>query len=221
MSVYKKLQKARVMLLSSDLKKSGKNKFAGFEYFELGDFLPTIAKIFEEVGLCGVVRFYETRALLTIVNVDDREDSVVFETPLVYADMSKSQAIQNLGATHTYVRRYLWLMAMEIVEHDAVDAAPQEEKPKAKPTPKPAAPLPLSGKDSEKAWNITIDPEANWKDSVVLGITKALDFAESVANVESIWKINRPIFDRLKEEDKATYDDLLAMLGTYKSKFTQ
>lgn len=222
MSVYKQLQKARAMLLSSDIKKSGVNKFAGFQYFELADVLPAITKIFDEVGLCGVVRFTSDTATLTIYDSEDiNHGSIEFTSPLVYADMSKSQAIQNLGSTHTYMRRYLWLMAMEIVEHDAVDAAPQEEKPKAKPASKPAAPLPLSGKDSEKAWNITIDPEANWKDSVVLGITKALDFAESVANVESIWKINRPIFDRLKEEDKATYDDLLAMLGTYKSKFTQ
>ncbi len=220
MSVYKKLQKARLILLSSDLKKSGRNKFAGFEYFELGDFLPAIAKIFDDVGLCGVVRFCDTRALLTIVNVDDREDNVTFETPLVYADMSKSQAIQNLGATHTYVRRYLWLMAMEIVEHDAVDAAQQEEKQKPKPAPKAEPkPLPLSGKGEEVSWNITIDPDANWKDSAVLGITKSLDFATSTADVESIWKVNRAIFDRMKEDDKATYDDLLAMLGTYKKKF--
>jgi len=219
MSVYKKLQKARVILLSSDLKKSGKNKFAGFEYFELGDFLPTIAKIFDEVGLCGVVRFHATTATLAIVNVDDREDSVIFETPLVYADMSKSQAIQNLGATHTYVRRYLWLMAMEIVEHDAVDAAPQEEKPKAIAKPKPVAP-PLSGKDPEREWNITIDPDKDWKESFVLGVTNAFDFVESIADVENLWKVNRPLFDRLKEDDKATYDDLVAMLGAQKKKFS-
>ena len=41
MSVYRKLQEARIELQSKPLKKSGKNKFAGFEYFELGDFLPT------------------------------------------------------------------------------------------------------------------------------------------------------------------------------------
>lgn len=215
MSVYKKLQKARVALLSSDLKKSGKNKFAGFEYFELGDFLPAIAKIFDDVGLCGVVRFHADSASLTIVNTEDSADAVDFVTPLVYADMSKSQAIQNLGATHTYIRRYLWLMAMEIVEFDSVDAAPQEEKPK----PIAKTPPPLSGKGEDVSWNITIDPEANWKDSAVLGITKALDFAVSTVDVESIWKVNRAIFDRLKEDDKVTYDDLLAILGTYKKKF--
>jgi hypothetical protein len=216
MSVYGKLQKARAMLLLSDIKKSGMNKFAGFQYFELADVLPAITKIFNEIGLCGVVRFTSDTATLTIYDAEDaNHGSIEFTSPLVYADMSKSQAIQNLGSTHTYMRRYLWLMAMEIVEHDAVDAAPQEEKPKAKPK----TPPPLSGKGEDVSWNITIDPDANWKDSAVLGITKALDFAASIADVESIWKVNRAIFDRLKEDDKVTYDDLLAMLGTHKKKF--
>lgn len=218
MSVYGKLQKARAMLLLSDIKKSGMNKFAGFQYFELADVLPAITKIFNEIGLCGVVRFTSDTATLTIYDAEDaNHGSIEFTSPLVYADMSKSQAIQNLGSTHTYMRRYLWLMAMEIVEHDAVDAAPQEEKPK--PIAKPKTPPPLSGKGEDVSWNITIDPEANWKDSAVLGITKSLDFAASTADVESIWKVNRAIFDRMKEDDKATYDDLLAMLGTYKKKF--
>lgn len=40
MNIYKKLQKCRVDLQNSNLKKSGNNKFAGYSYFELGDFLP-------------------------------------------------------------------------------------------------------------------------------------------------------------------------------------
>ena len=67
MSVFKQLQRARTMFLSSDIKKSGKNKFAGYEYFELGDFIPTIHKIFDQVGLCGVVRFTQDTATLTVL----------------------------------------------------------------------------------------------------------------------------------------------------------
>jgi hypothetical protein len=33
MTVYKKLTEARLKLLSADMKKSGKNKFAGYEYY--------------------------------------------------------------------------------------------------------------------------------------------------------------------------------------------
>ena len=46
MSVYKKLQDVRVELQKTPLKKSGKNKHIGFEYFELGDFLPTVQELF-------------------------------------------------------------------------------------------------------------------------------------------------------------------------------
>ena len=42
MSVHKKLMQARIRLQSAPLKKTGENKFAGYKYFELGDFLPTI-----------------------------------------------------------------------------------------------------------------------------------------------------------------------------------
>ncbi len=125
MSVYKQLQQARTLFLSIDIKKSGKNKFAGYEYFELGDFIPTIHQIFNKVGLCGVVRFTNEIASLTIYDVEDvNHGSIEFTSPMVFAENSKGQAIQNLGSTHTYMRRYLWLMAMEIVEHDSVDSSP-------------------------------------------------------------------------------------------------
>ena len=42
MSIHSKLMKARLKLQTADLKKSGHNKFAGYKYFELGDFLPTV-----------------------------------------------------------------------------------------------------------------------------------------------------------------------------------
>ncbi len=43
--VHKKLMAARIMLQNAPLKKSGHNKFAGYSYFELGDFIPTINQI--------------------------------------------------------------------------------------------------------------------------------------------------------------------------------
>ena len=56
MSVFKKLSKARVMLQQVEMTKSGNNKFAGYKYFELADFMPHINRIFDELGLCGYVK---------------------------------------------------------------------------------------------------------------------------------------------------------------------
>jgi hypothetical protein len=45
--------------------------------------------------------------------------------------------VQNLGAVETYIRRYLWVIALEIVEHDAVDSS--EPIKETKPTPENSA----------------------------------------------------------------------------------
>ena len=42
MSVHKKLMQARIELQGKTMSKSGLNKFAGYSYFELSDFLPTV-----------------------------------------------------------------------------------------------------------------------------------------------------------------------------------
>lgn len=127
MGVHKKLMTARMRLQGTELKKSGHNKFAGYQYFELGDFLPQINKIFHEEGLCGVVSYTKDYADLTITDTDDGT-CIVVTSPMVEANLKGAHAIQNLGAVETYQRRYLWMTAMEIVEHDALDSsAPLKE----------------------------------------------------------------------------------------------
>lgn len=127
MGVHKKLMEARIALQAAPLKKSGHNKFAGYQYFELGDFLPTINQIFSKVGLCGVVSFDKELATLTITDTDDNSE-IKLTSPMADANLKGCHPIQNLGAVETYTRRYLWVSAMEIVEHDALDSsAPLKE----------------------------------------------------------------------------------------------
>ena len=133
--VHKKLMAARMSLQEATLKKSGHNKFAGYSYFELGDFIPTITEIFYNIGLCGVVSYDSEIASLTITDTDDGT-SLVITSPMAEANLKGCHPIQNLGAVETYTRRYLWVTAMEIVEHDALDSsAPiKEEKIIISPT---------------------------------------------------------------------------------------
>ena len=127
MGVHKKLMEARLLLQHAPLKKSGHNKFAGYSYFELGDFLPTINSIFYKTGLCGVVSFGKELATLTITDTEDGSQ-IVLTSPMAEANLKGCHPIQNLGAVETYTRRYLWVSAMEIVEHDALDSsAPLKE----------------------------------------------------------------------------------------------
>jgi hypothetical protein len=111
MSVYKKLQQARMLLQGTKLTKSGKNKFAGYEYFELSDFLPAIQKICHEIGLCGVVSFNHEMAYLQINDVEDGT-SIMFTSPMSSAALKGCHDVQNLGAVQSYLRRYLWTMPL-------------------------------------------------------------------------------------------------------------
>jgi hypothetical protein len=122
MSVFIKLNKARIKLQNTELTKSGHNKFAGYKYFELGDFLPTVQNIFSELGLCGIVSYGVEIASLTIVDVEDNS-SIVITSPMGSAALKGCHEVQNIGAVETYQRRYLWVTVMEIVEHDALDSS--------------------------------------------------------------------------------------------------
>lgn len=121
MSVHKKLQEVSVELQSTPLKKSGKNKFSGFSYFELGDFLPTVNKLFLEKGLNGYVSFDSELAMLVVTDTEDGSQLEVC-SPMVSISMKGANEIQNLGAVQTYQRRYLYLAALGIVENDIVDS---------------------------------------------------------------------------------------------------
>ena len=114
---------ARLALQNTELKKSGKNKFAGYQYFELGDFLPAIQTICNEVGICGHITFYTDIAILSITDMDDASQFIEFKCPMSTAALKGCHEVQNMGAVLTYIRRYLWVNAFEIVEHDSLDSA--------------------------------------------------------------------------------------------------
>ena len=148
MSVHQKLMQARITLQSKKLAKTGKNKFAGYNYFELADFLPTVQEIFAQVGLCGVVSYGTEQATLTIFNSEDPDDLIEVCSPMSSAALKGAHEIQNLGAVQTYLRRYLWVTAMEIVEHDALDAVlGSDDSPASKPQAKKAT---ASAKEASK-----------------------------------------------------------------------
>jgi hypothetical protein len=122
MNVYKKLMQARIDLQNTTLSKSGHNKFAGYKYFELGDFIPAIQNIFNGLGLCGTISYTNDLATLSIVDMTDLS-KIEITSPMSEAALKGCHAVQNLGAVQTYIRRYLWVTALEIVEHDAIDSS--------------------------------------------------------------------------------------------------
>ena len=139
MNVYQKLLKARATFLGANAKKSGKNMTLAFKYFELDDIVPIATKIFEEIGLISVVNFTADTATLTIVNTENGDESITFTAPMVISEGNKAVTpVQALGATITYFRRYLYMMALDICEPDEIDsigATPPKTAPVTNPTP--------------------------------------------------------------------------------------
>jgi len=226
MSVYKKLQEARVRLHNTKLNKSGKNSYAKFNYFELGDFVPQVTSIFNDLGLCGVVSFTQDTAYLTVHNADgEKDDFVTFTSPMVFASMDKTQPIQNLGSTHTYMRRYLWLMCMEIVENDLVDASEPKStnEPSLAPPFKPIVPkakvhTKLDGEPGD--WQLKVDGVENLP-AVVGAVELMLTLVNKEEDIKSIFQKNRNIFDAMKTEHPKDYEDVLAKFKQAKEKLTK
>lgn len=213
MSVHKKLMQARVKLHGMELKKSGENKFAGYKYFELGDFLPQTMQIFNELGLCSVVTFDTDRALMTITDTEDGT-SIEIASPMAEANLKGAHPIQNLGAVESYQRRYLWLNAMEIVENDIIDSAPPKpvEKPVEK-AEKPRPPAEVKGQPGDWSIKATLEPEGdveNWLIVVNDAVMAALEMATKSEDVMAIFKKNKQLFDAIKAADAEFFKDMMA-----------
>lgn len=121
LNLKKKISRARVMLQEKEIKKTGYNKFSNYYYFELRDFLPYINKICDELGLYCEFQFESTKATLTITDSDADEDFREWSTPIEIAILKGCSAIQNIGGSQSFARRYLYIMAFEIAEADAIE----------------------------------------------------------------------------------------------------
>jgi len=237
MSVYKKLQDARILLQNTELKKSGHNKFANYKYFELGDFLPTIQKICDKVGLCGVVSFNHEMAFLQIIDTEDGS-SIMFTSPMSSAALKGCHDVQNLGAVQTYLRRYLWVNAFEIVEHDALEPLTGKEDPVKKPeavVAKPAAtarsvpivdsikldkPTKLPGEWTLKPLNDKGTAD-QWMEEFKAGCMALLQLTSKEEDVLNIFTVNRSLFDRAKELDTEFYTGLMSKFTAARQSFKE
>lgn len=191
-NVYKKLQTARHKLHTTKLEKSGRNKGQGYDYFELSDFLPQTIGFFEEVGLCGNITFSQQAAVLRITDTESLDSFIEFVSHIPDINrlrnsrdasniagkpfnifFSNNEEIKAIGAMQTYIRRYLWIMAMDIMENDIVDRT-KEEKP-------------IDKKSVESKVNL---------DTKIAQITSNIDSITAIADLNAYWHtIDKSIFD--------------------------
>lgn len=129
MNIYEKLQTVRVALQAKNIKKSGKNTYSNYNYYELADFLPEIMQLMAEHKMTSVVAFTKEQATLTLIDTEKPDAHIVFTSPMAGANLKAAHEIQNLGAVETYQRRYLYMTAFEIVEADILDVSQGKAQP--------------------------------------------------------------------------------------------
>ena len=118
--------KIRVELQNSKIKKSGKNSHAGFEYYELADFLPKLNELMLKENVNDNYTIENGEAILTLVKEDEKQSYkmpfTMFEVPMTKSGSPMMQEIQYLGALNTYYKRYLYLNAFGITDGEVIDS---------------------------------------------------------------------------------------------------
>ena len=152
-TLYGKLKQIKVELRKVINTKSGYNTHSKFKYYQLEDFLPQVLEafsrynIYNEYSIDTDLEIVEERtdfdgdgtphksvtkrpveyAYLYLKNLDNEDDEMVYRLKTAEASVYGAAAIQNLGAKITYMKRYIYMSLLDIVEPDAVDSAPQGE----------------------------------------------------------------------------------------------
>ena len=140
---------------------------------------------------------------------------------------------QGFGSALTYARRYSLMTACGIApeDDDANSTRPPAPKAPAPPVPVPkvvqpvAAPAKkLEGVAGQWQLKVSTQPETtidDWAVSVLKVTNFALEMAQTPDDVTSIFKVNRVIFDRLKADDKPSFDMVLDKFKQFKEKLNE
>lgn len=174
MNVYQKLIKARKSISDMGLKMSGLNSYSNYKYYDLADFLPQVTKIFSDLGLIAIVTYSKEKATMTIYNCDDGNDKVSFDSPIPdFYEVKGQQPIQTQGAFETYSRRYLYLTALDLVEHEQTDNLDNKDLFSGKEKKEPEA--------KEPAKNPSGEPSDSQK---LIDLMKGLDTASTAKFID-------------------------------------
>lgn len=207
MNVYQRLLTARAKFLEHGVSKSGKHMELRYKYFELDDIVPIAIGIFTEVGLIPLVSFTDEQAVMTMVNTDNPDETIQFSCPMRYPFENKMvNPVQALGSAQTYLRRYLYMIALDICEPDTIE--PTTEKDDNAPAPKAPPATPEQREEVKKGLTAPAD---NATETQLKGLKRVLkklkdaqpDKEEMIAKIavqtESFTKISKSDCETLIE----------------------
>jgi hypothetical protein len=132
MNLFEKIQNVRKELQEAKIKMTGKNTYAGYDYFELSDFLKPLNELMQKYNMTAIPSFTSELATLTAINCEDPNERFVITSPFSSASLKGCHEVQNIGAVETYQRRYLYQALFDIAESDGLNATQGKEDNKGK-----------------------------------------------------------------------------------------
>lgn len=160
--IYQKLRDARRLFLQKGVQASGYNGHADFDYFELGDIIPVANEVFDECNLFLYVTFENRECVGILVDMDEEDSTLRFTIPHEkIADPAKFRMneMQALGAETTYLRRYMYMVVLDIIQSDGIDIGRQDEAPAVKPEKKSTPKTKKSEKTETEAKIVVSKPK--------------------------------------------------------------
>lgn len=121
MNIYEKVATIKMALLQVEIKKTGRNEFAKFDYYELSDIIPTILKLCNDNKVLVKVSFDRELATATAINLELPNETYLITMPMEKLEIKGANSVQALGGATTYMRRYLLLTMFDLVETELFD----------------------------------------------------------------------------------------------------
>ena len=211
--------------------KTSSNPHFKSKYADLSACIEAVVDAFNENGIYLMQPTHLCEDGVIVETIFIHESGEQLSSGKIHIPASKQDA-QGYGSALTYARRYSLMAACGIApEDDDGNAASKSRQitvrpPAPPPTPAPAMPAKLPAKIAGKdvPWQLVIttnpdnDPEI-WGQTVIDVAVMALDNAGSEADVMSIFRVNRNVFDELKRITPNFYDDMMDEFKKAKLRF--
>ena len=141
MKIYKKLQQAREIIKSSDLKKQGRNEYSKFDYYtpEQTEALVDMAcRGTNTIVVCNL-KADEFGLFQTLDFIDlESDEKLSFEMRTKHGSITATNETQQMGGTDTYSERYIKMKVFQIKDNNLdFDSQSDNKSSQAKQTNKP------------------------------------------------------------------------------------
>lgn len=135
-NIYQKLMQARIDFSKKKIEPSGYNGHLNFDYLELKDIVPVANKIMQDNGITLLISFTQEWCVGKVISFEDDEETITFSIPYPDpckdAERLKLNAVAMVGSQVTYLRRYMYMLVLDITINDEIDAD-ADEAPIVKP----------------------------------------------------------------------------------------